>query len=344
MLKWCWLVVGAAFSCSSPERRFSSSENQGGTAGQSVGAADGGRPHGGGAGSSAAGAEEATGGAAGASSTAGASSIAGAAGAADAAGAAGAIDGGDAGTAGQSGAGSGGANPTCAGCVIASACVEAGAKNPGNPCEICNVSRSRAAYSANSGAQCGSAASECSSQDTCDESGVCQKNDFAAGMTCVGGQCEAGVCRAVQNPFDCIVPSPPKANFTAEVFDFGNGTPPSPKGGTVTDGRYTASRIDLYKSDAVGVDIRTFEFKKGFVQIASQYYSLDQKVAYIPEVRFAGSFTGNANLLKFELERCDPQYDIGVPNLPYTATVNGLVTIVALTGGGTVVTSYVRQQ
>jgi hypothetical protein len=57
----------------------------------------------------------------------------------------------------------------------------------------------------------------------------------------------------------------------------------------------------------------------------------------------AGSFTSSANLLKFDLERCDPQYDIDVPNLPDTASANGLGTMLKLADGTTVVTSYVRQ-
>jgi hypothetical protein len=65
--------------------------------------------------------------------------------------------------------------------------------------------------------------------------------------------------------------------------------------------------------------------------------------AYIPEVQFAGGFTASANLLKFNFTRCDPSYDLMVPNLPYTASANGLITIVTLASGTTIVTSYVRQ-
>jgi len=378
MLKRCCLLAGVALSCSSTERNFAL-DDQGGAAGQVVNAAQGGHPSGGrsgaagsagaqsssagaqsssaGAQSSSAGAQSSSAGAqsssAGAqSSSAGAQSssagaqgdgMAGAAGK-DVSGAGGlaGTSGGNGGTAGVSlSAGSGGA-PNCAGCLIGSSCIQAGAQKTGNPCEICDVSRSRAAYSSNLGALCGAAATVCSAQDACDANGVCQKNDLESGTPCSGGACDVGVCQVKPNPFDCIAPTPPKADFNAQVFEL-TGTPPSPKGGVPADGRYTAARIDLYNSATTGVDIRAFEIKKGYVQISSQYYNLENKAAYIPEVRFTGSFVIGAGVLKFTLERCDPQYDIGVPDLPYTATANGMVTILALKDGTTVVTSYLRQ-
>jgi hypothetical protein len=320
MLKWSWLVAAAALSCSSAQRNFSN--GNGGSSGQpsNGGTSNGGTSNGG-------------------TSNGGTSS--GDGGAGDG-GVAGMADGGEAGMAGESAAGSNGGDPTCAGCVIDSVCVEAKAQNPENPCQSCDVSRSRGSYSPNLGARCGSAATECSAQDTCDERGACQKNDLDSSTLCSTGACEAGVCKAVQNPFDCIVPSPPIAEMTDQVFGF-TGTPPIAKGGVVADGRYAPTRIDLYNSSATALDIRTFEFKKGFVQVASRYFTIDTKAAYIPEVQFSGSFTGTANLLTFNLERCDPQYNIDIPNMPYTATANGLVTIVTLGDGATVVTSYARQ-
>ena len=144
------------------------------------------------------------------------------------------------------------------------------------------------------------------------------------------------------NPFDCIAPKPPTAEFTADSFGL-SGTPPAAKGGTIADGRYAPVRFDLYNSEASGIDIRTFEFKKGYVQAATQYYSIETKGAYIPAVRFAGSFATSGSSLTFKFERCDPQYDIDIPSLSYTATSNGLVTFATLSGGGTLVTSYLRQ-
>jgi hypothetical protein len=60
-------------------------------------------------------------------------------------------------------------------------------------------------------------------------------------------------------------------------------------------------------------------------------------------VQFAGGVTASGNLLKFDFQRCDPTYDIDIPNLPYTASANGMVTILTLASGTTLVTSYVRQ-
>ena len=161
-------------------------------------------------------------------------------------------------------------------------------------------------------------------------------------MSCTGGACDAGVC--LQNPFDCIVPSPPVTAFPDDIY-LGVGTPPTAKGGAVADGRYVPSRIDIYGMTPSGIDIYTFEFKKGFfVQAAQNAFRTEYPhVAYIPEVQFAGGVTASGNLLKFDFQRCDPTYDIDIPNLPYTASANGMVTILTLASGTTLVTSYVRQ-
>jgi hypothetical protein len=342
MLKRVWLVAGVALSCSSPQRDFSAS-NKSGTAGQApaqgeAGSSNGGSSNGGSSNGGSSNGGSSNGGSSNGGSSNGGSSNGGAgvgvAGVAD--------DGGEAGWAGESAAGGKGESHNCAGCLIDSVCIDAQAKNPNNSCEICEVSRSRISYSANLGAHCGSAATECSAQDTCDASGACRQNDLDSNTPCAGGTCEAGGCQAQQNPFDCIAPNPPKADFTAEVYDL-TGTPPTAKGGVIADGRYTATRIDLYNSAATGVDIRSFEFKRGFVQISSQYYTLDTKVAFIPEVRFAGSYTIAAGSLKFNVQNCDPQFNIVIPDLLYTASANGIVTIVPLSDGTTIVTSYVRQ-
>src|SRR6185369_9033020 len=162
MLRWCWLVAGVALSCSSSQRRFSDNDN-GGAAGQSR-----------------------VEGASGSGSAGGAGSAFGGAGSAAMGGAAGSeAVGGDAGSAGV------GEEPVCVGCSIASVCVLANAKNPENSCQICDVARSRTAYSADVGASCGASASECSAQDTCDARAVCQKNDLETGVHCATGACVA---------------------------------------------------------------------------------------------------------------------------------------------------------
>jgi len=169
---------------------------------------------------------------------------------------------------------------------------------------------------------------------------VCQKNDLATGVHCATGACVAGACKP--NPFDCIVPTPPVTSLTDEIYDF-MGTPPASTGGVIADGRYVPTRVNLWNSSATGVNVRTFEFKTGFVQVATRYFSIETHGAYIPEVQFAGSFTTSANVLKFELERCDPQYDIDIPSFSYTASANGMTTTETLTDGSTIVTSYLRQ-
>ncbi|HET7542221.1 MAG TPA: hypothetical protein VFK05_20275 [Polyangiaceae bacterium] len=230
---------------------------------------------------------------------------------------------------------------TCAGCRIASVCVGTGSTNPANPCEICDVTRSRAAYSPSTGASCGSSANtECSAPDTCDEHAVCQANDVASGLHCTGGACQAGVCKP--NPFDCIAPTPPVAALPAQVY-LAIGSVPVASGGVIVDGRYTPKRVDLYSSSTTGIDVRTFEFKGGFVQAALRYFNVSNGAAYIPEVQFSGTFTGSGSLLKFDLQRCDPNYDLSIPNLAYTATANGLVTIETLQDGAVIVTSYLRE-
>lgn len=83
----------------------------------------------------------------------------------------------------------------CQGCQVRADCVFDGDTNPANPCQICDVSRSQTAFSANVGNSCGSGASECSAQDTCDARGQCAPNDRGDGTTCSG---QAGFCRGGQ--------------------------------------------------------------------------------------------------------------------------------------------------
>lgn len=330
MVRWCCLVAVVAFACSSSERRFSSSEQNGGAGGLAGLNGESGRATGGSggvtAGSGPVGSE---------AGEAGADAAAGAAGTDGGGGAAGSDTGdGDAGMAGSNDV------ATCADCRIGAVCVGKGSRNPANPCEICDVSRARDSYSPNTGANCGSGASECSAQDTCDERAVCQTNDVVSGTHCTGGACQAGVCKT--SPFDCIAPTPPLAGLPSQVYG-ATGTPAAASGGTIADGRYTPKRVDLYNQSAVGIDVRTFEFKAGFVQAALRYFNVSNGVAYIPEVQFAGTFSASASSLKFDLERCDPNYDLSIPNLSYTATANGMVTYETLNDGTIVVTSYLRE-
>lgn len=233
----------------------------------------------------------------------------------------------------------------CAGCKIGANCVASGAVNPSNPCQICKPSASAVSYSVNAGANCGSAATECSAQDTCSASGSCQPNHLADGAPCSGGECVSGACQALVNPFDCVVPSPPPAELPASVFS-ASGSPPAARGGTIAAGRYAPSRIDIYSSGIVPtISVRTFEFSKNFVQVAMRPFSPETGVGYIPQIEFVGTFTTSGNQIAFAVDRCDPNYNIDVPSLMYTASANGFTTIEPLNDekGTWVATSFVRQ-
>jgi hypothetical protein len=314
MRKWSWVLAAAALSCGSPKRQFAM--NAGGAPDDGPSAGDGGvMSGGGGTGVGEAGSVTAEGGEGGAEP---------------------AESGGEAGV--------GGTRPeeTCGGCLVGTECVPDGAVNPDNPCQVCLPELATNDYSANAGAECGSRPTACSAQDVCSERGVCEVNHLDDGTPCRGGACEDGTCRTGPNPFDCIAPTPPEVEFTAQVYGL-IGPPPPATGGTIPDGRYTPVRFELSDSEADGIDIRTFEFSKGYVQAASQYYSLDTMGAFIPAVRFVGSYSTTGGSLSFDFARCDPQYNIDIPTISYTVTPKGLITSWQLAGGGTLVTSYLRQ-
>lgn len=86
----------------------------------------------------------------------------------------------------------GGCVNTCAGCIIADNCIAAGAAQPGNPCFTCDPARSTTSYVPATGSACGSAATACSGQDTCDGSGNCVPNHSASGTIC--GDPSASAC------------------------------------------------------------------------------------------------------------------------------------------------------
>lgn len=86
----------------------------------------------------------------------------------------------------------------CDGCAIDGVCVRAGDSAPGNPCLTCQPDVSSAGYTPLPGASCGNAASDCSLQDTCDESGECQPNHAPEGQPCGDG-----VARACDGPDSC---------------------------------------------------------------------------------------------------------------------------------------------
>lgn len=109
----------------------------------------------------------------------------------------------------------------CQGCVVGGNCFAAGALNGNNPCQICDPARSTVSFSGNTGARCGSGATECSAQDSCNAQGQCVPNDLPFPTPCTsvgGGQC--------QGDGRCAAPQPTQARLTVVA----NGT------GTVTSG------------------------------------------------------------------------------------------------------------
>ncbi|MBN2191213.1 MAG: hypothetical protein JW751_00205 [Polyangiaceae bacterium] len=222
----------------------------------------------------------------------------------------------------------------CTGCLIGQRCVANGTPSTENPCEVCNPTVSPDSYSANVGASCGSGPTECTGQDTCNDAAVCRSNPVADGTECVDGFCEAGLCR--MPVFDCIAPDPPPANAPDDRF-LASGDPPAPRGGTVQSGRYTPVRIDIYGDTPETFTILTFEFQGIFVQVGSQPHP-----QWIPQIEFAGIVTTAENSLVFDLERCDPQYDIDAPTVEYTATASGLLVFQDYSDSSRTVTSYLR--
>ncbi len=73
---------------------------------------------------------------------------------------------------------------TCDGCVIAGVCVQRGAEQSGDPCMVCDTSRSNSAYTVAQGKACGAGPATCSAQDTCDANGACLPNHALEGAPC----------------------------------------------------------------------------------------------------------------------------------------------------------------
>ena len=71
-------------------------------------------------------------------------------------------------------------------------------------------------------------------------------------------------------------------------------------------------------------------------------FATGRVVSSIGEIQFAGSFTAANNTLTWDLENCDPQYDIPVPSMEYTATANGLITIETRPSDVVIVTTFAR--
>lgn len=109
----------------------------------------------------------------------------------------------------------------CQGCQIGNTCFFDGDENPNNPCQVCDVARSRTAFSADVGRLCGAGATDCSAQDTCDARGVCNANDNADGASCSGvaGFCQGGQCASRQQfGTDCTLATQCLSGFCRTWF------------------------------------------------------------------------------------------------------------------------------
>lgn len=228
----------------------------------------------------------------------------------------------------------------CDGCLVDGTCYAEWASDPNDVCFICMPDVKRDAFVPGETVRCGDAATECSQQDTCDGSGMCRVNHEPDGTECAEGACYEGECYPLQSPFDCIAPSPPAADFPMDVYG-ATGSAPVGAGGRIVDGRYVPVRIDIYSPTVSTLSVRTFEFRRGYVQAAHQPYSTSG-AGFIPQIEFSGTYSTSGGAITFDMERCDPNYDIDIPALSYTVSANGLVLIETVSDGA-VVTSYRRE-
>jgi hypothetical protein len=82
---------------------------------------------------------------------------------------------------------------TCDGCIVDGVCIAAGVAASNNTCLVCDPVQSTTRLSVTEGVRCGSAATQCSAQDTCDAQGQCAPNHLPAGTICgpLSTQCDA---------------------------------------------------------------------------------------------------------------------------------------------------------
>jgi hypothetical protein len=89
---------------------------------------------------------------------------------------------------------SGRCESTCNGCTVDGVCFPSGTSPANNQCLVCDPTSSATSLTVSLGRNCGSGATECSGQDTCNALGQCAPNHLAAGAPCgIAGspQCDA---------------------------------------------------------------------------------------------------------------------------------------------------------
>jgi hypothetical protein len=146
--------------------------------------------------------------------------------------------------------------------------------------------------------------------------------------------------------------------FTAseQSGTFPLGRPPAATGGTVRNGRYVPTQVDVYGqagAPTFTVNALTFEFRDGFVQVGYAAYLFGgiEKDGNFDQ-HFVGTATSVGSALQLNLVTCDTEVQCVVElgatcsaagSVSYSATANNLVTIQPASDGSTVVTTYSRQ-
>lgn len=190
----------------------------------------------------------------------------------------------------------------------------------------------------------------------CATSADCSQGVCSAGICCTSvcdTNCEVcsgnGSCQSNDacDFFACAAPDPPPVEdsvLQAMVFLSSLGAPPPARGGTIRDGRYVPTRIDIFGDQPVA-DVATYEFRSRSVQLAERsYFQFSPPLGFLPQMHFAGTFTTSGTTLTFDVVHCDTQFDLDlvVEPVQYTATANSLV-VIAQQNLNVVMISYVRQ-
>lgn len=204
--------------------------------------------------------------------------------------------------------------------------------------------------------------------------GPCQDAVFPAPRDCdssLDHDCDGrpddtfdNVCLPPTNPFTCSNVNPPGfvLPFSLMPVDpvtggavFPPGPPPAATGGTIQNGRYAPTRVDVYgqaAAPAFAVNELTFEFRDGFAQVGYHAFVGTGAVLGSGELFFVGTATSVGTSLQLDVDACNPTAPCSIfggvtcavpASLSYSATANGLVTIQPAQDGSTVVITYSRQ-
>jgi hypothetical protein len=169
---------------------------------------------------------------------------------------------------------------TCSGCVVGGTCFAAGTTNPSNACEVCDITRTRTAFSTNDGAPCndgqfctrsdvcsgslcaGTATNFCSDGVACNGVETCNETSdscVAGGTTCMAGQvCNSTTDMCVATCSGCVVggvcyaPSTTNPTNQCQICDPArSATAFSPNTGARCDDGLFCTAIDTCNASAV---------------------------------------------------------------------------------------------